>query len=65
MILLVPLFATREFFLEKGFFEGQTNKKWVLVFFCGDILEDLLTYGIKRSSQDVKKNSPPGPIPGV
>jgi len=31
-----------------------------LVFFWDDILKDRLTYGIKRSSQDVKKNSPRG-----
>jgi len=46
--------------MEKGFFGGQINKKWGLVFFWGDILKDCLTYGIKRSSQYVKKNSPRG-----
>ena len=56
------LFVTREFALEKGFFGGQLNKKWGLVFFWGDILKDCLTYmyGMKRSSRDVKKNSPRG-----
>ena len=29
------------FFLEKGYFGGQINKKWGLVFFWGDILDYL------------------------
>jgi len=33
--------------MEKGFFGGQTNKKWGLVFIWGDILEYFFkTYGI-------------------
>ena len=36
------------FFLEKGFFGGQINKKWGLVFFWCDILDYFKkTYGMK------------------